>query len=68
MTEDQHVSPVGCLPVFTAFDLGVGAAEADALDVNEHLALGDAWLGHVAHRAGARATRYDRERMHARSI
>jgi hypothetical protein len=26
------------------------------------------WLGHVAHCAGARATRDDRERTHGRSI
>jgi hypothetical protein len=68
MTQHQNVGTVGCLAVLAAFDLRVSPAQADAHDVDEHLALGGLWFRDVAHGAGARATRYDRERTHGRSI
>jgi len=68
MAEDQHLGAVGCQPILAARDLRVGATQADADDIHEHLALGDMWLPYVAHGAGARATRDDRERTHGRSI
>jgi len=68
MTQDQHVGAVGCLPVLAALDLGVGPTQPDAHDIDEHIALGEGWLGYIADCAGARATRNDRERTHSRSI
>jgi len=68
MTEDQHVGTVGCPPILAALDLGVGATQPNAHDIDEYVALGDLWLGYVAHGAGPRATRDDRERTHSRSI
>ena len=68
VTENERVGAVGRTAVVAALDLRVRAAQADAHDVDEDLIVADVRLGHIAHRAGARASRHDRERSHARSI
>ena len=68
MTENEDVCAFRCAAVFAAVDLGVRAAQTDADDIDEDLAIGGRRVGHLAHGAGPRASRHDRERSHSRSI